>query len=85
MREYNSYRGKSGAKKWLAALLVLIIAGILAFAALEFVILRGAKGQDAQAGDGPEVMVVLGTRTGRPSSCGSGWMPLWAIGRSTRA
>lgn len=60
MREYNSYRGKSGAKKWLAALLALIIAGFLAFAALELVILRGAKGQDAQTGDGPEVMVVFG-------------------------
>lgn len=60
MREYNSYRGKSGAKKWLAALLALIIAGVLAFAALEFVIWQGARGQAAQTGDGPEVMVVFG-------------------------
>lgn len=60
MKEYNSYRGKSGAKKWLTALLVLIIAGILAFAALELVIFRGTRGQTAQTGDGPEVMVVFG-------------------------
>lgn len=60
MKEYNSYRGKGGAKKWLTSLLVLIIAGILAFAALELVIWRGAQGQTAQTGDGPEVMVVFG-------------------------
>ena len=60
MKEYNSYRGKGGAKKWLTALLVLIIAGILAFAALELVIFRGTRGQTAQTGDGPEIMVVFG-------------------------
>ena len=60
MREYNSYHGKRGAKKWLTALLALIIAGVLAFAALELVIFRGTRGQTARTGDGPEVMVVFG-------------------------
>lgn len=60
MREYNSYRGRNGAKKWLTALLVFIIAGILAFAALELVIFRGTRGQTAQTGEEPEVMVVFG-------------------------
>lgn len=60
MREYNSYHGKGGAKKWLTALLVLVIAGALAFAALELVILRGTRGQTAQTGSDPEVLVVFG-------------------------
>ena len=42
MMEYNSYRGrKTGARKWLIALLALVIAGVLAFTALELVIYRG--------------------------------------------
>lgn len=60
MREYNSYRGKSGVKKWLTALLVLVIAGLLAFGALELVILHGTRGKTAQADSGPEIMVVFG-------------------------
>ena len=60
MREYNNYHGKGGAKKWLAALLALVIVGVLAFAALELVILRGTRGQAAQTGSGPEVLVVFG-------------------------
>ena len=60
MREYNSYRGKSGAKKWLTALLVLVIAGLLAFGALELVILHGTRGKTAQIDGGPEIMVIFG-------------------------
>lgn len=60
---YKSYRGNSPQKKkksWLIALLALIIAGALALGALELVIWRGAQGRTAQAGDGPEVMVIFG-------------------------
>ena len=61
--EYKSYRGNSPQRKkrhWLTALLVLILAGVLAFGALEFVIWRGSQGRTAQSVDGPEVMVVFG-------------------------
>lgn len=61
--DYKSYRGNSPQRKkrhWLAALLALIVAGALAFGALELVIWRGAQGRTAQAGDGPEVMVIFG-------------------------
>jgi len=60
MKEYHSYRGRSGAKKWLAALLILFAAGVLAFGALELVILRGTKARTTQTDGGPEVMVVFG-------------------------
>jgi len=60
MKEYYSYRGRGRARRWLAALLALIAAGVLVFAALEFVIWRGAQGRTAQAGDRPEVMVIFG-------------------------
>ena len=61
MMEYNSYRGrKSGARKWLIALLALVIAGVLAFAALEFVIYRGARGRTAQTDGERTVMVIFG-------------------------
>ena len=59
--EYNSYRGrKSGARKWLIALLALVIAGVLAFAALELVIYRGARGQTARTDGQRTVMVIFG-------------------------
>ena len=54
--DYKSYRGNSPQRKkrhWLAALLVLFAAGVLAFGALELVIWRGGQGRTAQAGDGP--------------------------------
>ena len=60
---YKSYRGNSPQRKkksWLIALLALLIAGALALGALELVIWRGAQGRTAQAGDGPEVMVIFG-------------------------
>lgn len=60
MKEYHSYRGKNAARKWLCALLALVILAALAFAALEIIIWRGTRGRTAQAGDGPEVMVVFG-------------------------
>ena len=66
--DYKSYRGNSPQRKkrhWLAALLVLFAAGVLAFGALELVIWRGAQGRTAQAGDGPEVMVVFGCQMRR--------------------
>ena len=60
---YSGYRGNSPQNKkrhWLATLLALLIAGALALGALELVIWRGAQGRTAQAGDGPEVMVIFG-------------------------
>ncbi len=60
---YKRYRGGSPQRKrrpWLTALLILVLAGALAFGALELVIWRGAQGRTAQAGDGPEVMVIFG-------------------------
>ena len=58
--EYSSYRGrKSGARRFLTVLLVLFLAGALAFGALEFVIYREARGRTAENG-GPEVMVIFG-------------------------
>lgn len=63
--EYSSYRGKrkrSGGKWWLIALLALVIAGILAFAALEVYI--GIHSRDRMAGD-PQVMVVFGCQVRR--------------------
>lgn len=61
--DYKSYRGDSPQRKkrpWLAALLVLLGLGVVLFGALELVIWRGSQGRTAQAGDGPEVMVIFG-------------------------
>ena len=59
--EYNSYRGrKSGARKWLIALLALVTAGVLAFAALELVIYQGARGRTARTDGERTVMVIFG-------------------------
>ena len=63
MRSYRRYKGKSPQNKkrhWLAALLVLLIAGVLAFGALELVIYRGAGGQTAQTDGSRTVMVIFG-------------------------
>ena len=63
MKKYHPYRGNSPQNKkrhWLAALLVLLIAGATAFAALEFVIWRGVQGQTAQTGGERTVMVIFG-------------------------
>lgn len=59
-REYKPYQGKRpirGLKRWLIALLALILAGILAFAALLGIVLAG--GHDEIHGD-PTVMIILG-------------------------
>ena len=59
--EHNNYRGrKSGAKKWLIALLALAAAGVLVFAALELVIYQGARGRTAEHSGQRTVMVVFG-------------------------
>lgn len=63
--EYNSYRGRNRARGWLTALLVLVIAGLLAFAALEIVIFQGARGQSARTGGERTVMVVFGCQVRR--------------------
>lgn len=56
--EYNSYRGRNrGARKWLIALLALVIVGVLGFAALEVYI--GVNGRDYLVGE-PRVMVIFG-------------------------
>lgn len=59
MKEIH-YRGKppkNRGKKWLIALLVLVVAGVLAFAALEVYI--GVHSRDKLVGE-PQVMVVFG-------------------------
>lgn len=59
-REYKPYQGRrpmAGWKKWLTALLALMAAGILAFAALLGVVLAGSH--DDVHGD-PAVMIILG-------------------------
>ena len=63
MKKYRPYRGNSPQRKnkpWLIALLALLIAGVLAFGALELIICRGAHGRTAETGGGPEVMVIFG-------------------------
>ena len=57
---YNRYRGNSPQKKrnpWLAVLLVLVAAGVLAFGALEIYI--GLHSRDSAAGQ-PQTMVIFG-------------------------
>lgn len=57
---YNRYRGNSPQKKrnpWLAVLLVLVAAGVLAFGALEIYI--GLHSRDSVAGQ-PQTMVIFG-------------------------
>lgn len=59
-REYRPYQGKrpmAGWRKWLIALLALVLAGAVAFAALLGVVLAG--GHDQLRGD-PQVMIILG-------------------------
>ena len=58
---YNNYRGRTGgARKWLIALLALVAAGVLAFAALELVIYQGARGRTAENSGERTVMVIFG-------------------------
>lgn len=60
---YKSYRGNSPQRRkrhWLAALLILLGLGLILFGALEIAIALGGRGRTAQAGDGPEVMVIFG-------------------------
>lgn len=60
MKNYRRYRGnrpKSGVKKWLTALLVLVLLGVLCFGTL-FGLVMGGSRDDIQ-GD-PQVMVILG-------------------------
>lgn len=61
MVEYNSCRGrKSGAHKWLIALLALVVAGVLAFVALELAVYREARGRTAENSGERTVMVIFG-------------------------
>ncbi len=62
MKEYTGYRGRSGARKWLLALLALVVAGAVAFGALEAYI--GLHSRDRAAGD-PQVMVIFGCQMRR--------------------
>ncbi len=62
MKEYASYRGRSRGRRWLTALLVLVILGLLAFGALEVYI--GLHSRDRMAGD-PQVMVIFGCQVRR--------------------
>ena len=59
-REYKPYQGRrpmAGWKKWLIALLALMAAGILAFAALLGVVLAGSH---TDLHGGPSIMIILG-------------------------
>ena len=61
-KEYHPYHGRrpmSGRKKWLIALLIVIAAGIVAFASLLGVVLSGAH--DDVRGD-PTIMIILGSQ-----------------------
>ena len=63
--KYKSYRGNSPQRRkrhWLAALLALLVAGVLAFAALEVYI--GINSRSNIVGD-PEVMVIFGCQMRR--------------------
>ena len=62
MKEYTGYRGRSGARKWLLALLALVVAGAVAFGALEAYI--GLHSRDKAAGD-PQIMVIFGCQMRR--------------------
>ena len=58
--EYRRYRGggpRRGARRWLAALLALVLVGVLAFAVPLGAVLAGSRDQ---LRDDPAVMVVLG-------------------------
>lgn len=60
MKNYRRYKGnrpKSGAKRWLTALLVLVIAVVVCFGALEGVVYSGAK---TQVNGEPDIMVIFG-------------------------
>ena len=68
-REYKPYQGRrpmAGWKKWLIALLALMAAGILAFAALLGVVLAGSH---TDLHGEPSIMIILGcqVRTDGPS------------------
>ena len=68
-REYKPYQGRrpmAGWKKWLIALLALMAAGVLAFAALLGVVLAGSH---TDLRGGPSIMIILGcqVRTDGPS------------------
>lgn len=65
MKEYTGYRGRGGARKWLAALLALIVAGLLAFAALEVYIGLHSRGKTVSADANPQVMVIFGCQMRR--------------------
>ena len=62
MKEYTGYRGRSGARKWLLALLAMVVAGAVAFGALEAYI--GLHSRDRAVGD-PQVMVIFGCQMRR--------------------
>ena len=62
MKEYTGYRGRSGARKWLLALLALVVAGAVAFGALEAYI--GQHSRNKAVGD-PQVMVIFGCQMRR--------------------
>ena len=62
MKEYTGYRGRSGARKWLLALLALVVAGAVAFGALEAYI--SLHSRDKAVGD-PQVMVIFGCQMRR--------------------
>lgn len=70
MKNYQSYNGKrpkSGLKKFLTALLALILAGMLFFCVLLGIVLTGSR--DDVNGD-PQIMIVLGCQVmpaGHPS------------------
>ena len=60
MKNYRRYKGnrpKSGAKKWLTALLVLVIVAVMCFGVLEGIVYGGAK---TQVSGEPDVMVIFG-------------------------
>lgn len=66
--KYKSYRGNSPQnrkRRWLTALLVLIAAGLLVFAALEVYIGLHSRGKTVSADANPQVMVIFGCQMRR--------------------
>ena len=57
--QVNSYKGKR-LPRWLKVFLVLVLLGVLAFGALEGVVLFGGRTQIADAPNEPKIMVILG-------------------------
>ena len=87
MRNYHPYQGKrskTGLKRALIVLLVLVLAAVLAFGVLLGIVLTGSR--DSVRGD-PQIMIVLGCQVklwGPSILIRSAWIRRWNILKNTR-